>query len=525
MKIYPNFFAYLNDCPLPLKHNQVRLNAKERPVIYFTSTQSQSFLMTVAETAYEVAFPYLNIQDIAENDEKLEHTWNLEIDESIISLTVADEVIDAAVVESEEQLQELSAKLGNRLDEKVASLLQIITGLFEDIFDKKSEIPILQLQQKLAAFNIAEATKPLIISLEERYELRRKLKAITPKLRHQLRRQAELMSVARIQEMDVACLRDYIRRPGKTAAQKAGSKQELMGVQRYQDYNTAENKFLVYFTERILHLECYRYERSNANQYEKQVQKFRFLLDAFKQHSTVQTIQTSRYQFTQPNYVLQQNPTYSSFWKAYLDYINKKKQKQQIWAYRNQLLADTVYICMLIALIQFTGLVVEPLSRLECNASPDKGHYLKNTLNGVKTRENEIKIFLQNCVYVFQLNRSSNCDWKLTAELHYLNSQKLETQKRELPIWVFWYCPSSETISQAEEYLQNSTSYQFGLLLYLQAPSINLTPESSPPSSKCLGLYKLSDYQEAGGFLPIVHNLARIIQVWISKSFGDSYNS
>ncbi len=220
-----------------------------------------------------------------------------------------------------------------------------------------------------------------------RDKLRRSKRSVHSKLRHQLRRQAELMSVARIQEMDAACLRDYIRRPGKTAAQKAGSKQELMGVQRYQDYNTAENKFLVYFAEKILHLECYRYERSNVNQYEKQVQKFRFLLDAFKQHPTVQTIQASRYQFTQPNYVLQQNPTYSSFWKAYLDYVKKKKQKQQLWAYRNQLLADTVYIFLLSALIQFTGLVVEPLSRLECNASPDKGHYLKNSLSYVKTRD------------------------------------------------------------------------------------------------------------------------------------------
>jgi hypothetical protein len=36
----------------------------------------------------------------------------------------------------------------------------------------------------------------------------------------------------------------YIRRPGITAAQKAGAKQQLMAIQRYQDFNTVENKFL-----------------------------------------------------------------------------------------------------------------------------------------------------------------------------------------------------------------------------------------------------------------------------------------
>jgi hypothetical protein len=144
---------------------------------------------------------------------------------------VADEVLDAAAIESEEQLNEWSEKLGNRLDNQVTHLLQITLGFFTDIFGRPSEIQLLQLPYKLAQVNVAEATKPLIISLEERYELQRKLEAIAPKLRHQLRRQAELMAVGRIQEMDGSCLRDYIRRPGRTAAEKAGSKQELMGIQ------------------------------------------------------------------------------------------------------------------------------------------------------------------------------------------------------------------------------------------------------------------------------------------------------
>lgn len=231
-------------------------------------------------------------------------------------MRVADEVLDAAAIESEEQLNEWSEKLGNRLDNQVTRLLQITLGLFTDIFGGQSEIHLLQLPYKLAQVNVAEATKPLIISLEERYELQRKLEAIAPKLRHQLRRQAELMAVGRIQEMDGSCLRDYIRRPGRTAAEKAGSKQELMGIQRYQDYNTAENKFLVYFTEKILHLECYRYEKSGATQYQQQVRRFRHYIDNFKQHPAVQSIQASRYHFTQPNYVLQQNPIYSSFYRA-----------------------------------------------------------------------------------------------------------------------------------------------------------------------------------------------------------------
>ncbi len=89
-----------------------------------------------------------------------------------------------------------------------------------------------------------------------------------------------------------------------------------MGVQRYQDYNTAENKFLVYFADKVLHLECYRYERSGATQYQLQVRKFRHLIDNFKQHPAVQSIQASQYHQAQPNYVLQQNPIYSSCYRT-----------------------------------------------------------------------------------------------------------------------------------------------------------------------------------------------------------------
>lgn len=140
------------------------------------------------------------------------------------------------------------------------------------------------------------------------------------------------MPVGRIQEMDAYCLRDYIRRPGQTAAEKAGAKQELIGIQRYQNFNTAENKFLLYFSQ-ILHLGYYRYERSGARQYRGEIQKFRLVIDLFKQQPVVQGIQDRQYQFTKPNYVLQQNPIYRSFYQAYLEYIQKRYEKERLWLF------------------------------------------------------------------------------------------------------------------------------------------------------------------------------------------------
>ena len=70
--------------------------------------------------------------------------------------------------------------------------------------------------------------------------------------------------------MDAYCLRDYVRRPGRDSIEKAGARQELLGIQRFQNYNTPENKFLKGFCE-LLHLECqqYNFARSNCSEHSK----------------------------------------------------------------------------------------------------------------------------------------------------------------------------------------------------------------------------------------------------------------
>lgn len=105
---------------------------------------------------------------------------------------------------------------------------------------------------------------------------------------------------------------------------------------------------------------------------------------------------------------------------------------------------------MLAALTQFQNVGVNPLSRVVCRTSPDQGRYLK-----ASEPVPEVRVFLQRRVYVFRLRKPTAsepvCDWLLTAEIHHLNSEKLETEKLELLIWVFWYCPTQAAIALSRE--------------------------------------------------------------------------
>lgn len=519
MKIYPSLFAYLNGCePLPL---DTLLEARDRPIISLDSEEylsEQLLLIPVIEGVYEIGFPYLKPADIAHHNNHLEYVFNLSVNSQSWALHVTDEVLDLDTIKEESELLEWEEKLGERLDNTTTLLIRLLVGMsttfFSEQMARQPKVLVLQLQQKLDSIKVDEANLPLVTSLERRYQLRRKLEAISSKLRHQLKRQAELMPVSRIQEMDAYCLRDYIRRPGETAAEKAGAKQELMGIQRYQDFNTAENKFIVYFSQ-ILHLSCYQYERTSATQYKREVNKFRSVIDLFKQQPVVQEIQDRRYQFTKPNYVLQQNPIYRSFYQAYLDYLQKRYEKERIWLFRNQLLSDTVNIYLTAALLRFQSIQVDSLANIIGSNVPEKGHYVQS---GSAVN---IRVFLQNRVCVFRLRKpvidELRCDWLLTVENHQLDSKELETKELALPIWVFWYRPTDEAIAQATIYLENtqhSHNVKKGILFYLQVPPGDTTPKSEIEyfAKEKLLLCRLPNPIAAKGFSSTIEFVAYLIK-------------
>ena len=379
----------------------------------------------------------------------------------------------------ENQFEEwLSDYQENILDTSVALLIQNFNNLFDnkDLGNSRQgkNIDLYLLPKHLANFDFSQASLPLVVSLETQYKLASKLRTITPKLRHQLQRKAELMPIGRIQEMDSYCLRDYVRRPGKSPAEKAGAKQQLMGVRREQNYNTLENKFLVHFTGKLLHLECFRYEQSKAQEHETVVKKLRQTIDSFIDSPLVKDINCRHFKLGKPNYVLQQNPIYNSFYRAYQDYLKKRSEKQRLWSYRTNLLGDTIYLCLTAALLRFQGVFLKPLANLKIRTNPDCGNYLEKDNSSVS-----IPVFLQDFVYEFRLDKSSDLtkgDYCLTIELHNLKSSAFTTKVKTFPIWIFWYKPSESIINSANRYINsNSDNYSLGILFYLQpSPKISI---------------------------------------------------
>ncbi len=478
MKIYQHLFAYLNGESLEVENTV--LQGCDRALVTIDSEIKNSNLIKHNHNTYEIGFPYLKPTDLEQYDDRCQTEIKVETKDAEYLFFITDEVIDEETIEDEAKLKEWqNTAKAQRLDNSISLLLQNFNSLFKN---KKlchtrqgniAKINLNYLPEYILQFDLSQASLPLIISLEKQYELSRKLRTITPSLRHQLRRKAELISISRIQEMDSYCLRDYIRRPGHSPEEKAGAKQQLMGVKREQNYNTVENKFLIYFAGRLLHLECVRYEQSKNTTEVNLVRKLRQTIDIFNRSPLIKNISVRHFRLTKPNYVLLQNPIYNSFYRAYQDYLSRRSQKQRLWSYRNNLLGDTIYLCFVAALLSFTGVNLKPLANLSTRISPHCGNYLPRENNSIS-----IPVFLQDFVYDFKLDKSSDIsrgDYYLTIELHDLKSPTLETKISSFPIWIFWYEPSQEIIDSAEHYLNNNShNYTSGILFYLQkSPDVN----------------------------------------------------
>ncbi len=484
VQIFASLFHWLLEEPIEQSSlPSITLVARDRLILIFDAPipDPNWIPLDMADSyGYECPFPYL--QPGEQPSPSLAQKFSLADELSDLSLEeviwITDEVLDQHNVPEEKQ-QEWKKVLGARLDNQVAQLLRILTGLIEHWQTlrqrRQNRIPLLGMADRLPDFSLTDACKPLIISLEERHRLQEKLRLIASKMRQQLRRTEEMMPVGRLQEMSPYCLRDYVRRPGCNPAEKAGSKQELMGVKRFQDYNTPENRFLVYFVDKILNLECRLYPEGGILKAE--VDRFSRLIDHFKQQPEVQQIRAQHYQPTRPNYVLQQNPIYNSFYQAFLDWSQRKAEKERLWSFRHHLFGDALYLTLVATIGQLQGAVPKALDGVDCRVSPERGRYL--ALNSGSTTEVYIPVYLPDWVYVFRVRRSpqtsrTQADIEVIWERHDIHWPQLtEPECKTLKIWGFWYKPTVDTLAAASRYLnflRSKSPDTHGLLIYLTLP-------------------------------------------------------
>lgn len=164
-----------------------------------------------------------------------------------------------------------------------------------------------------------------------------------------LQRIHQQSSMDRIQELDMHCLIDYARRPGKTAAEKGGARQRLLAVERRETFDTLENRVVLDFCRRSLfacrsYLEQNRKIQLQDSKRMQTVRRYQYFLHAYLADMIWKDVKPLAEPCRTPNYALAQNPLYVEIWKGYLDLLRHADLLEQIWRWPRRLWADLVRV-------------------------------------------------------------------------------------------------------------------------------------------------------------------------------------
>src|SRR5215469_6522584 len=189
-----------------------------------------------------------------------------------------------------------------------------------------------------------EARMALIVRLGREQSMHRALAAISTHPRRILQRYRDNTPIGLIQELDSACIRDYARRPGITAVEKAGSRQCLLAVRRREQRDTLENRVGCWVMERLaFRAATYCSENSAFPDDDKVEMVSRFGKNAFDwRHSeSLRDVVRLRQIITQPNYPLQFESRYQIIWRTYQRLIKEKREIDDAWAWQRVLWGET----------------------------------------------------------------------------------------------------------------------------------------------------------------------------------------
>lgn len=192
-----------------------------------------------------------------------------------------------------------------------------------------------------------------------------------------LKRVRERQPIARAQELDAACLQWFVRQPGRTVAEKAGSRQSILAVTRQGTFDTLENRVLHDYLDRAalaaasysaLHKRARHTARvKDVERYARQCRQLGWSLNEAGVGYPVHPVG--------PNYVLQQDSRYRHVWKAYLQLLRRESEIDDIWRWQVRLWAEFCRLAIIVALRRQPAVQVLAEAPLWLKADQSRGRW------------------------------------------------------------------------------------------------------------------------------------------------------
>ena len=187
--------------------------------------------------------------------------------------------------------------------------------------------------------------KPLIVDLAENQQF--PLKEIARGAKRVLRRKRGVERLSKAREFDKASLIRIAQLPGRTIAEKAGPKQRIPAVKRYETTDTLENRVVEHFC-RLAEGEWLRNQSDDrtslSNEWLRLASGFVGLCKRVKRNDDFCSIQKLKSPCISPNYTLEQNTNYRAVWQGYRKLIKRQSEREECWAWARRLFLNRAYV-------------------------------------------------------------------------------------------------------------------------------------------------------------------------------------
>jgi Domain of unknown function (DUF2357) len=301
--------------------------------------------------------------------------------------------------------------------------------------------------------NEKNARISLIVRMAQDKHLINALKAILIHPNKVLKRQRTLVNVASASQMDPACLRWYIRQPGRTTQEKAGTKQQILAVTRVESYNVLENRLSHWVANRLLKLSNAFFNDNRLHTHSDKynlVKNLSFITKSNLNSSPIREVPMLGH-CHQPNYPLMHHHQYKQIWSAYLKLRKEERLEEDCWRWQStfwiesarQILAGILTSISL----HSSHFVEEASSMLYVNCEQMNGLWTKSPVvpGPFKTSKGRVD---------FIDLRDGSPDKKISEWMGLVGCHQILRQKRidgTMKILVIWFWHQYEL----EEHLQN----------------------------------------------------------------------
>ncbi len=269
---------------------------------------------------------------------------------NLVIEALANDITSADGAEIDPRILRPLERFADLIDEIRSSLTgrKPVRPDWEGIADEKLICRWSRLTRKFR-YAVRDDRPPFTMVVRLEHELNAILREICKKPKKVLRRNRELISVNRIQEMDSSCLSWATRQPGRTLVEKAGEKRKMLAIQRRESSDTLENRVLLSLIRRCQKF-CREYLTEYAEQYQghrriRRVVQFQKLLKRLLEQPFFHGVAPLR-AIPKPNYVLLHDDRYRKVWKAYLEVSRRERRRQLLVTHRKSVYTDLLVLAM-----------------------------------------------------------------------------------------------------------------------------------------------------------------------------------